>query len=198
MDQLKTSPSFVDDQYILAIKSGGTACDKAIMTLYGQYHKDVGACLSTLITRYKKCQCEADDLVHDSFIVMLHKIQKESPEIISVRAYWLGIARHLWLNQIKRSHTIDIVEESEGLYLSSGRTPESILLSNEKYDQLDQAISRCGSRCRTILLLWLSDYSMQEIAQQMNISGPAMARKIKHECFKKLKDFIIHGNIFGS
>ncbi len=198
MDQLKTSPSFVDDDFIRTIKSGGVECDKAIMSLYGRYNDDIRGCLNTIMSRYARCKCEADDLVHDSFIVMLHKIQNESPVIVSVRAYWLGIARHLWLNQIKKNKKFALVEEAEENYSSFGITPESILLSKERYRLIDHCLSKCGGRCREILLLWISDYSMQDIADQMNLSGPAMARKIKHGCFKKLKDLVINSNIFGS
>ena len=54
--------------------------------------------------------------------------------------------------------------------------------------------SRLGSRCREILMLWINQYSMAEIAGRMNLSNACMARKIKYECFKKLKELVKSGN----
>src|SRR5687768_13532758 len=198
MDQLKTSPSFVDEEQILAIKSGGAKGDKATMSLYGLYHKDIKACIGALVSRYGPFNLQPVDIVHDSFIVMLHKIRTENPEIISIRAYWLGIARHIWLNEIRKYKNLNIVSETDAYYGHYDRTPESILLFDERSIEIERCMCRCGKRCREVLLLWLAEYSMKEIADRMNLSGPAMARKIKHECFKKLKDLLIKHNILNT
>ncbi len=196
MDQLKTSPSVTDNDFIHAIKSGGPSGDKAIMSLYALYQKDIKTCMRTLMFRYNKSKEKPDDLVHDSFVIMVRKIQHEAPEIISVRAYWIGIAKHLWLNIIKRKNKIDLVEEEEETYGVDEDSPENLFLLNEKYEQLHKCMASCSKRCHEILLLWLADYTMQEIADRMNLSGPAMARKIKYKCFKKVKNLVIRSNIF--
>lgn len=196
MDQLKTSPSIADVEFIHAIKSGGLSADKAIMSLYALYHKDIRSCMTSLMSRYKRSKEKLDDIVHDSFMILLYKIEHESPVIVSVRAYWLGIARHIWLNLIKRVNRIDLVEDDEELYGYHEESPENIFLGNEKYEQLHKCMASCSKRCHEILLLWLADYTMQEIADRMNLSSPAMARKIKHKCFKKIKNLVINCHIF--
>ncbi len=196
MDQLKTSPSLADEESVCAIQSGGPAGDAAIMSLYSRHHHEIRASLLKLMSRHIRYKPEADDIVHDSFVLMLHKIRNESMELISVRAYWLGVARNLWLNHRKRNERMLLVEDADEVYGAHEYTPEYIMLTEERYTRLDQCFTNCGGRCREILLMWLSDYTMQEIADAMKLSSPAMARKIKHECFKKLKDMVVKSNIF--
>ena len=196
MDPLKTSPSRVDDDLIRAIQSGGAIADKAMMAMYGAYHKDIRALIYMLITRYGNRLDDPGDMVHDSFIVMLHKIRYEAPEITSIKAYWMGIARHLWLNQIKKSSKVSLVEEPVADYELLDDSPEKLLIEEERYLRIERCLCKCGPRCHEILTLWLSDYSMDEIAEKLKLSSAAMARKLKHECFKKLKDLIVNSNIF--
>ncbi|HUR30201.1 MAG TPA: sigma-70 family RNA polymerase sigma factor [Saprospiraceae bacterium] len=198
MDQLKTSPSRVDDEFIHAIRAGGAIADKAIMSVYMRYNRTIHVFVHLLMSRTTKHNREPDDVVHDSFIIMLDKIQHTSSVVVSIPAFWSGIAKNLILNQIKRNKKFEYVGEPQESYGLEENNPESIVLHNERFEQLDKCFSNCGSRCHEILLLWFSDYTMQEIAEKLKLSGPAMARKIKHKCFQKLKDLIIKGNILES
>ena len=196
MDQLKTSPSLADEESLCAIRTGGPAGDKAIMALYALYHKDIRASLLHLMSRNGKYKTNPSDIVHDSFVIMLHKIRDNSITLISVRAYWFGVARHLLLNQSKKKDRLCLVEDLEESYITHDITPEYLLLTNERFKRLEQSFVKCGSRCCELLLLWMSDYTMEEIAIKLSLSSTAMARKIKHNCFKKLKSIIVNSNIF--
>lgn len=195
MDRLKTSPSSVDEDLIRAVKSGGLTADTAIMSLYARYRTEVSLIISAFMIRYGHRADEPDDVLHDSFIILLHKIQHEDLVITSLKAFWIGIAKYLLLNQIKKDKKIERVAESEAFYGLVGPSPETTYLHNEKFEELHQCLGKCGNKCQEILLLWLSDYSMTEIAERLHLSGPAMARKIKYECFKKLKKIVMDSHI---
>lgn len=195
MDRLKTSPSSVDDDLIRAVKSGGLTADTAIMSLYARYRKEVSLIISTFMMRYGHRVDEPDDILHDSFIILLHKIQHEDPVITSLKSFWIGIAKYLLLNQIKKDKKIAWVAESESFYGLHCPSPEATYLYDEQFEELHQCLGKCGNKCQEILLLWLSDYSMSEIAERLHLSGPAMARKIKYECFKKLKKIVLNSHI---
>jgi RNA polymerase sigma factor (sigma-70 family) len=198
MHQLKPAPTTGDDLLILAIQSGGPDADRAIMTLYNKYYNDVRAVLQSVMTRYGHEHTDPSDILHDSFLIMLYKIQHRQCEITAAGPFWSGIARYHWMNQLKRLKNVSYVTEPEQFYGHHTITPENLIIFNERYKLLDQCLCKCGIRCREILLLWLQDYTMKEIADHMKLSGPAMARKIKHECFKKLKNLITDRNILRS
>ena len=103
MNQLNYNPSLKDENLILAIKSGGLAGERAIVSLYTENHKEVKAAITDLISLYQGCKTEPDDMAHDAFLMMLHKIQFERIKTSSLKSYWIGIARKLMLNQVKKT-----------------------------------------------------------------------------------------------
>jgi len=195
MDPLKTSPSSLDEDFVRAIKTGGPQGEKAIMDVYACYHKRIRSFIRQLRYRNGDHQSEPDDILHDSFIVVLQKIQYENAHITSIRAFWSGIAKNMWLNDIKKHKKIKHLDEPEEKYGSAQDSPEHLIMEKEKFRRIETCMGKCGGRCQELLLLWLADYTMDEIAERLNLSGPAMARKIKHECFKKLKKMVADSNI---
>lgn len=187
MDQLKTSPSSVDDNLFAAIRSGGSEGKRAVMHLYKLYHRDVRSCMRLFIMRHG-CWCgESEDFLHDAFVVMIDKIRNGKPYIITLRAYWLGIAKYLWLNQRRRTKLIHLICEDETVYGVSSDTPESILLHHEGFEEIEKYLMQCHSKCRDLVIMWLAGFSMQEIAEQLHMPGAPAVRKLKFTCFKKLR-----------
>ena len=93
MDRLKTSPSFSDEELIAAIKSGGAKADSAIFSLYAKYNRDVRSWICYLFNQQGIREDDATDILHDSFLTALHKIQYEEVNVTSLKSYWLGIAK---------------------------------------------------------------------------------------------------------
>lgn len=182
-----------DDVFLLEIRAGGHSAETAISDLYTSYRRRVYSTMRRLTTRHHDFRGTPEDLVHDSFLLMIHKIQFENLKPCSLSGFWLGIAKNLFLNQLKKDKRFVWVHESEEKYGLNESTPETIYLHNEDREQMAYTFSQLGPRCREILLLWLNQYSMPEIAGQMNLSTVAMARKLKYGCFKKLKELIKTG-----
>jgi len=105
----------------------------------------------------------------------------------------MGITRKLLLNQARKDERI-LLREPEEAYTPDEESIEARLLETESSTLLQQTFDHLGSRCKEILLLWIERYPMHEIARKMDLSGAPMARKIKHECFKKLKNLVKDGN----
>lgn len=151
--------------------------------------------VSDLIKLYPSCRTEPDDIVHDAFLVMIHKIQFESTPGNTLKSFWVGISRKLILNQVRKLKRITLVEEVDEDYGSPEISPESLFMITEQNEQIEHYISRAGERCKQILTMWLAQFTMGEIAEQLHLSGAPMARKIKYACFKKLKNLIQSGHI---
>jgi DNA-directed RNA polymerase specialized sigma24 family protein len=103
----------------------------------------------------------------------------------SLKAYWIGVSKKLLLNEVKKNNRIHIVEEPEESYGFDDVDPETLFLITERNEQVNKCLTTFGSRCKDILLLWASRYTMDEIACRLHLSGAPVARKIKHSCFKK-------------
>ncbi len=195
MHQLDHSPLLRDEHFISTIKPGGSNAEKAIIRLYTHYHKSVRTIVSDLIKLYPACRTEPDDIMHDAFLVMIHKIQFESVPGKSLKSFWVGICRKLILNQVKKLKRITLVEDFDEDYGAPEISPEFLFMITEKNEQLEHYLSRAGGRCKQILTMWLAQFTMGEIAEELHLSGAPMARKIKCSCFKKLKKLIQSGHI---
>ncbi len=198
MDRLKTSPRIHDGDTIAAIKAGGPLAEQATMDLYAAYHADIKSWIHHLMDKYPGSKCDPSDITHDSFIIMLHKIRHSDTVIPNMMWFWLGIAKNILFNQIKKNGRINLVEDCTEYYGFHNNTQESIILQQEDQQHLENCLKRCGGRCYDILMMWVNNYSMEEIARRVNLSGPAMARKKKHACLKKLKELLENGNTLHS
>jgi RNA polymerase sigma factor (sigma-70 family) len=194
MNHLHCNLFLRDEDYIRELKAGGQRADTAISCLYLKYRKRTHSYIRKLASRHEGFRGVPDDLVHDAFIIMLDKLRHDAPMVQSLAGYWIGICKNLFLNQLKKDQRTILVNDAEEKYRYENDTPESLFFDREEQLQLEAAFSALGQRCRDILMLWLNQYSMVEIAQKMNLSNDAMARKIKFECFKKLKELVKKGN----
>ena len=135
-----------------------------------------------------------DFLVHESFSIMVEKIQQDAAVVRSFAGYWIGTAKMLFLNQLKKDERIVLVGDAEEKYGYEAGLQHSIVHDHEE-NKMETAFLKLGPRCREILMLWINQYTMLEIAGLMHLSNASMARKIKYECFKKLKEIVNSGNI---
>lgn len=195
---MKTIPFPRDEDLVCSIRSGGPEGDKAIMKVYALYSKQIRSFILSYNLKMHEYQADANDLVHDSFIIMLQKIRKEDRVITSIHHFWIGIAKNLWFNEVRKHRRVLLVEEPLASYGETFESADKSFLQAEQANMLNTCISKCGGRCKEILLLWVTGYNMQEIADQVGLSSAAMARKLKHECFKKLKKMLTGGNISTS
>ena len=183
-----------DEDFLREIRAGGPRAETAIGCLYQQYRKRVYASMRRLIFKHPVFKGSPEDLVHDAFILMIRKIQYEACDIHSLVGFWIVTAKNIFQNQLKRDRKLFLVRDSEEIYGLNELSPEIEYLNHEEEEMMLSTFSKLGTRCREILLLWIDQYSMVEIAEKMNISNDNMARKIKCQCFKKLKDLLRTGN----
>jgi DNA-directed RNA polymerase specialized sigma24 family protein len=118
-------------------------------------------------------------------------IKNEDLEINStLHAYLCGIAKYSWLNQLKKDikHKSDNIEDQYDL--SSGVTPETLLIDQGKITHLSSLLETLGKNCKEVLMYWANGYSMQEIAEMMDYKSDMMARKKKYKCFKELLELL--------
>lgn len=186
-------PSPQDELFIRGIISGGTAAEQAMQELYLLHRKKILGYIANLVRGFPEFRGKPEDLMHDAFIVLVHRIEESDGQVRSLFPFWIGICKHLLLNQVKKDERMMLVCEPYEEYFL-GQTADKPYHETESEYRLRETFDQLGLRCKQILLLWIERYPMHEIARKMELSGAPMARKIKHECFKKLKNLVKHGN----
>ena len=181
--------TFSDVEVIAAIKEGGRKRQNAIRFLY----KDVS--LKNKVIQFVKRNSgnmeDGQDMFHEGIIVLDRNIRQDKfKQESSVQGYLFSICRFLWMNQIRKQSKMTYTEDNRELDSTDTETPESQLFSSEQKDILRKLINHLSERCQKILELWKLSYSMEEIAEKLNFSSAAMARKNKYRCHQSLLTII--------
>lgn len=181
--------TFSDAEITKAIKKGGQGRQDVIKFLYRE------EALKNKIIYFVKQNSgnfeDGQDMFHEGIIVLDRNIRQDKFKgESSIKGYLFSICRFLWMNQIRKKSKITFTEDNSRLDSVAEETPESKLFSSEQKDILSQLMSQLGDRCQKILELWKLSYSMDEIAEKLNFSSAAMARKNKYRCHKSLLTII--------
>ena len=117
---------------------------------------------------------------------MIEKIRDGGYNAGSLLHFWIGIARGLLRNKLKRDARTSLIEDDHEYDRVDFETPESQLLDDERKAILEGVLSQLGPRCKKVLMMWAGGYTMEEIAQALDLSSEAMARKTKYKCKNQL------------
>ena len=185
-----------DEDYIRDIRAGGSRAENAISCLYLRHRQQTHRYLARMIRKHPDYKGVPEDLVHDAFIIMVDKIRFDQIHVQSLGGFWIGIARYLMANQLRRDARIVLIHDPEHIYNSLfDESTTWVMHDMEEKDWMDRAFHRLEARCRDILIQWMEGYTMHEIARKMGLANDAMARKLKYHCFKKLKEILRDGYI---
>ncbi len=133
-----------DDDYLREIRAGGSRAETATSCLYLKHRKRIYSYLRTLISKQGAFKGFPDDLVHDSFIIMIEKIQQDESDIRSLEGYWIGIAKLLFLNQLKKDERIVLVSDVGEKYGYESRLQHSLVHDQDDHEKMEAAFMKRG------------------------------------------------------
>ncbi len=168
---------------ISGCKKGSLIAQKALFTRY----KDL---VYTISLKYCKNKNEAEDNVHDVFIVLFDRIKKYE-KTGSFEGWIKRITIHKAVDKYKQKRTVDLPYT-----LKSDSDP--IMIDRETMDiSLDtilKAIQELPDKYRLVFNLYeMDDYSHKEIAQMLSISegtSKSNLHRAKHILKEKITAFI--------
>lgn len=107
----------------------------------------------------------------------------------SMKTYFLGIAKQFWFNQKRRKQAVLDGREFSGS--ASADSPESKVLEQERVSLINQIMEALGEQCKRILALYKLSLSNEEIAQELNLSSPKLAKKYAYRCREKFRKYVL-------
>lgn len=105
----------------------------------------------------------------------------------ALKTYFLGIAKQYWFN---RRRNIRPVPLSPDYDQPVSENPERIALQEERRNIIDLVLEHLGEHCKKVLQLYKLSLSNEEIAQELELSSPEMAKKYTYRCREKFKSFV--------
>lgn len=177
-------PIYSDNQIVEAIQKGGKSLDDVMRFIYNhdgwrekifRYIRSKGGQIS-----------DAEDVFQDGIRNLILSIRKGAYRgESSVEGYLFSMCRNLWFKQFQKSTRYSNLEQNEADEPDL-KTPEVVLITEERKQILNQLLKSLGEKCQKVLELWRLNYSMKEIAAEVGYASDGMARKKKHQCMQEL------------
>src|ERR1700730_5615739 len=155
---------------------------------------EIESVLRACLYRYTRNNSDVDELLQEVYARLLVSGSSEEPEVRSVRAFALTIARNVAFDWLRHRQVvpIELVADLEALeVLDEGEQIEEIVNSHQELAMLVKAIQGLPDRCRQVFTLRkVYGYSQKEIALRLNISENTVeqhltkaARRCAHALF---------------
>lgn len=155
--------------------------NKALQLLYKEYPK-----IEANICKSGGTKEEAEEVFSDALILLIEKVSKPNFQLTSKLSTFLyGIARFLWLNELKKTKRKYELEWSDTLILID----EDLDYDAEQEEQikdLEKVISQVSQKCQQIFeLFYFQKESMQVIAERLGFTTVNSAKTQKYKCIEK-------------
>lgn len=163
----------IDARLVARIRSGDT---EALGELYDR-HAAAALAVALRVTTDRQ---EAEDVVHDAFVVVWRKIARFDPERGSLRAWLMTIVRNRAIDRVRaRRPAIEIEDADERSLLRTGPNPtwEQALQRTSAAEVRAALDSLPGEQRQAVELAYFEGYTYREVAQVTGVPpGTASGR----------------------
>ncbi|AFL80542.1 RNA polymerase sigma factor, sigma-70 family [Aequorivita sublithincola DSM 14238] len=182
---MKSKKVHSDQQYVAALVANDSIIINEIYTKFAP--KVIG-----YVCKNSGDEAAARDIIQETLITIYDQAKTNGLQLTCpFDAYFFLICKRKWLNSIKKSGNKEVTIEEERLYISDDADEQAAKTQQfEEQQNLYLAVlSTMGETCKKIITLGFSAMSMQEVADQMDVTY-AYARKKKSLCISKLTQLI--------
>ncbi len=106
----------------------------------------------------------------------------------ALQTYFLGIAKQYWFNRRRNIRPVPLSPEYDRPLTE---TPEHLALQQERQGIVADILASLGDHCQKVLSLYKLSLSNEEIALELGLSSPEMAKKYTYRCREKFKTFVL-------
>ena len=132
----------------------------------------------------------AGDIFQECVILLDRNIRENRFERnSSIRTYFYGIVKQYWFNQRRKMNKVVHQEIPENH--DQGPSIEDIIHRDEMSGIINKILEKIGEQCKKILSLYKLSLSNSEIAIELNLSSPEMAKKYNYRCREKFKAYVM-------
>ena len=138
--------------------------------------------LRACLYRYTRNASDVEELLQETYARLLTAGASNEPEVRSVRAFSLTVARNVafdWLRH-KQVVPIELVADMEAMDILDEREQiDAIVNSHQELMMLVAAVQQLPERCRQVFTLRkVYGYSQKEIAARMNITENTVEQQL--------------------
>jgi RNA polymerase sigma factor (sigma-70 family) len=176
-----------DESLIAGIQSGGTAREDALKRLYQL--PGLREAVYRYVLDHGGDRQNAQDIFQETLVLFDRNLREGRFEGKSaLRTYFVAIAKWRWVTVRRQQGRYS--ELSPAHYDAEVESPEAETIRSEYRELFQEALGQIGERCRDLLRLYQLEYSMEEIAQQMQYSNADVAKKEAYRCRMRFRDLL--------
>lgn len=197
MSASKRKNDVYDDSQLLRIIRDKTELDQAVRFLYNEYFDSV----CSLITFNKGTRQDAEDIFQEVVVNFLEVVQQNRFRgDSSIKTFLVSMARHTWLNQLKKNNR---AVNREVVY-EKGRDHTEVdvsehIISMEHKKQLLSTIEQLGEACQKILILfYFEELPVKEILKHLHYENEQVVRNKKQKCLQQLAGLMKSGPMISN
>jgi len=184
-----------DQKYIRALLENDAT---VLEELYSKFSGKI----KWMIIQNNGTETDAADIFQDALLSIYNKAKTNDFTLTCpLEAFLYLICKNKWLNVLNKRKTQKVtITDTQGFnYIGEDnfKLAEDCVLQQERNNLLTQKLGEMGDSCRNILRLSWSGVSMQEVADQLNVTY-AYARKKKSECMARLIALVKQSPEFNS
>ena len=178
---------YSDGEIIQLILQGESDLSKGMEALYYQFRPKVFPGL----VKHLGNKEEAEEIFQQALLSLTESIiDQRFKGKSSLHTYLYSIAKNLSYKKYHRSGKISPMSTVEVPEEIAENTPESIFLTQEIAQLVQEAIQKLAPKQQKVLSLWIRKHSMQEIAEKLGYSSPTVVRVTKSRGLKDLAEII--------
>ncbi len=132
---------------------------------------------------------DAKDVFQESLIIFCQKAIEPSFQLTSkIGTYLYSVSWYVWKDKLKKKNREVSFDDVVNLDRDDENDIQEHLDKEEKYEVMDTALQKLGEKCLKILkLFYYQKQSMEEIAQEMNLSSAKIAKNQKYKCIERAR-----------
>lgn len=137
---------------------------------------------------------DSREVLNQALVVFYNQVQERlyQPERSGINTYLVKIATQLYYTKRRSDRRrLAMYDRSvDNLETPTQTDPEGEFNAEHRKTLLDRVLANLGEKCRQLLKLRSFDFSMTEIAGQLNYKSPDVAKMAVLDCRKKLNQYL--------
>ncbi|GAB4015107.1 hypothetical protein GCM10028808_39550 [Spirosoma migulaei] len=177
---------YTDTDLVKLLQSNDTRRhDEALADLY-RAHKTT---LIGWVMKHKGSFQDGEEIVADALMVFFTNVRAGTFALhdIKILAYLYGVIKRKWYNRLRDEHRSYFenleLEERQLVDLTDENST-----SNTHQELFWELVERLNEKCRKLIIALVEGYSMQEIAQKLELKNADNAKAHKYQCMQRLND----------
>jgi len=131
----------------------------------------------------------AEDVFQETLILFDRNIRENRFQGGSnLQTYFLGIGKQYWFNRQRGIKPQPLEQQPEQPHQE---TPENLYLTTERQNMIHEILEQIGEHCKKVLSLYKLSLSNEEIARELGLSSPELAKKYAYRCREKFKTYVL-------